>query len=51
MKTKQFNEYETPVCTQMQMETTGVLASSFTFGNYSLGIDDDNTTEYNPEWF
>lgn len=43
--------YEAPLCSLMQMETLGVLASSFTFGNQALGIDEENTTEYNPEWF
>lgn len=43
--------YEAPLCSLMQMETIGVLASSFTFDNHALGIDEKNTIDYNPEWF
>jgi hypothetical protein len=48
---KPIKNYQTPACNQMQLESSGVLASSFIFGNHALGIDEANTTEYNPEWF
>lgn len=46
---KKFNEYEAPVSTLMLMETTGVLASSFTFGNEASSIGEEDN--YNPTWF
>ena len=55
MKTNKIKVYEAPFCTQVQLETSCVLAGSaadgYTFGNHSLGIDDANTVDYNPEWF
>ena len=53
MKTNKIKVYEAPFCTQVQLETSCVLAGSvaYTFGNHSLGIDEANTVDYNPEWF
>ena len=51
MKTNKIKVYEAPFCTQVQLEASGVLASSCTFENYAPGVDANNTTEYNPEWF
>ena len=48
---KTTENYEAPLCTPLQMEASGVLAASYTFGNHALGIDENNTIEYNPEWF
>ena len=48
---KFLNDYESQTCNQMQVEVEGVLASSYTFGNHALGIDEKNTIDYDTEWF
>lgn len=46
---KTTENYEAPLCTPLQMEASGVLAASYTFGNEDsrIGIEDD----YNPNWY